>query len=97
MVRIIEPYPGILKIGLGISIRKGGASDSKMLRAKITEVSISAYPSVPDLWLPRSTCTETGRFEMNTQQIQPEVVFASERSERAKLQAASRKLQASLE
>ena len=65
MVRIIEPYPGILKIGLGISIRKGGASDSKMLRAKITEVSISAYPSVPDLWLPRSTCTETGRFEMN--------------------------------
>ena len=47
-------------------IRKGGASDSKMLRAKITEVSISANPSVPDLWLPRSTCTETGRFEMNT-------------------------------
>jgi len=46
-------------------IRKGGASDSKMLRAKITEVSISADPSVPDLWLPRSTCTETGRFEMN--------------------------------
>ena len=42
MVRIIEPYPGILKIGLGISIRKGGASDSKMLSAKITEVSISA-------------------------------------------------------
>ena len=47
-------------------IRKGGASYSQMLRAKITEVSISANPSVPDLWLPRSTCTETGRFEMNT-------------------------------
>ena len=46
-------------------IRKGGASYSQMLRAKITEVSISANPSVPDLWLPRSTCTETGRFEMN--------------------------------
>ena len=49
-----------------LEYRKGGASDSKMLRAKITEVSISANPSVPDLWLPRSTCTETGRFEMNT-------------------------------
>jgi len=48
-----------------LECRKGGASDSKMLRAKITEVSISANPSVPDLWLPRSTCTETGRFEMN--------------------------------
>ena len=33
-----------------------------MLRAKITEVSISAYPSVPDLWRPVSTCTESGRL-----------------------------------
>ena len=33
-----------------------------MLRAKITEVSISAYPSVPDLWRHVSTCTESGRL-----------------------------------
>ena len=49
-----------------LECRKGGASYSQMLRAKITEVSISANPSVPDLWLPRSTCTETAGFEMNT-------------------------------
>ena len=46
-------------------IRKGGASYSQMLRAKITEVSISANPSVPDLWPRWSTCTETAGFEMN--------------------------------
>ena len=38
------------KTGLADRIRKGRALYSQMLRAKITEVSISANPSVPDLW-----------------------------------------------
>ena len=43
-------------------IRKGGATYSQMLCANITVVSISANPSVPDLWPSKSTCTEIRGF-----------------------------------
>ena len=41
---VVVSFMDVYKIG------KGGASYSQMLRAKITEVSISAQLSVPDLW-----------------------------------------------